>query len=267
MFLFGVFISSKEHFSFKVHFWMILVILTSTLSYLVNFMRYTIIINKHSISFQGIFVIFLSVLFRLSSFLIFMIILISLIFNSNESGTWYWSVLFFFFLLLQEATSLFFTQQKLYAKSFTGYLFAFWTSIVGNKKYVYCFPKLFYTKKVMYKFNLSKVTWTFWVLFKFILYSILVIIITFAFVLDEFPPEFPPESLPVLHAVLLILIIVLFSELLPHFLRFVYYKFCHVWKDILPAKHHKRNLNIFSSELEIISNKEGNTPLLTRNLP
>ncbi len=58
-----------------------------------------------------------------------------------------------------------------------------------------------------------------------------------------------------------------FSELLSHFFSFVYYKFCHVWKDILPAKLRKRNLRIFSSELEIISDEEGNIELLDKNQP
>jgi hypothetical protein len=230
---------------------MALVIISSTLSYLVNCMRYTIIFSKRCISFQGILAIFFSVLFREVSFLILMSALIPILFvYFDEKDPLFWPALFFLFLLVQDATSLFFSQQKLYAKSLTGYLFAFWTSIVGRKKYVYCFPEFFcYKKKIMFKFNISVLMWPLGVLFKVIFY-----IYILADLVDEG-----------MQFVFYTLLIGIFSELLSHFFSFVYYKFCHVWKNILPAKQQKRNLKIFSSKFEIIFDEEENIGLLTKN--
>jgi hypothetical protein len=171
--------TDESTFSSKEHFWLFLTIISSTLSYLVNFMRCTIIVNKNSICFQGILVIFLSFLFRQISLLllIFTLILFSLnsFFDDDDDDPFFGTATaqFFLFLFVQHATSQFFSHQKLYAKSFLGYLAVFWTSTVGRKKYVYSFPKLFYKKKVMYKFNLSKVMWPLGVLFKFIFYSLM----------------------------------------------------------------------------------------------
>jgi hypothetical protein len=216
-------------------------------------MRYTIIINKHSISFKGILVIFLSVLFRQISFLILATSSIPLITESfEEKDSWFWSFLFFSFFAVQDATSLFFSHQKLYAKSITGYSFAFWTSIAGHKKYAICFPKIFCKKQIMFKCNLSKVMWPLGVLFKFILYGLELVYPSASF--DKRAKD----------GLFYLVLIGGFSELLSHFFSFVYYENCHVWKDILPAKLRKRNLRIFSSELEIISEEEGHIGLLNK---
>jgi hypothetical protein len=237
-------------FSSETHFWRIVTIITSTLSYLVNLMRYTIVINKHSISFTGSLVIFLSVLFRLFSFLILMFFSVLLIFWTLNDP-FFLLALLFLFLLVQDGTSLFFSHHDLHAKSLTGYLLVFWTSIVGRKKYVYCFSDVFCKKKVMCKFNLSKIMLPLGIAFKLLFYFL-----GFAIsCVGEYDFGF---NLSLIGS---------FSELLSHFFSFVYLNFCHVWKDILPTKAQKRNLKIFSSELEIISDKEENIELLNRNQP
>jgi hypothetical protein len=212
-------------------------------------MRYTIIINKHSISFTGILAIFLSVLFRQVSFLILTTFSLLIIINPIKKGPWYWSALFFFFLLVQDATSLFFSHQKLYAKSFLGYLSVFWTSIVGRKKFIVGLSEVCCKKRVMYKFNLSKIMLPLGIAFKLLFY-----VLGLAICFNDGKNDFNFN----------ILLIGGFSELLSHFFSFVYLNFCHVWKDILPAKLRKQNLKMFSSELEIISEKEENIGLLNK---
>jgi hypothetical protein len=154
--------------------------------------------------------------------------------------------LLFLFLLVQDGTSLFFSHQKLNAKSFLGYLVVFWTSIVGRKKYVYCFSE---KKKVMRKFNLSKVMFPLGVVCKLILYVSLFCL--FAFFFEERRDS---------GLLIFFVIIGLISELL--FYGSFYFTCCHVWKDISPAK---RNLKIFSSEFEINSDEKENMTLLNRN--
>jgi hypothetical protein len=45
-------------------------------------------------------------------------------------------------------------------------------------------------------------------------------------------------------------------EVFSHISRLLYFKFCHVWKDILPVKaNQKRKLKIFDTKLEIVKNE------------
>ncbi len=254
----------------ETYFWISLAIISSALSVLVNFVRYTVIVNKGCINFTGCFVVFFSVLFRQLSFLILFLSAIYINYQLYHiylydtffkrfarSILWmFWPILLFLFLLVQDATSLFFSQQKFFANSFTDYLIAFWTSIAGHKKYVICFPKVF--NKIWSKFNLSKIMLPLGIIFKVIFY--ILAIMGFFLYLDR--PYLPHKNF-----FFLVLLIGFISELLSYFSKFIYYKYCHVWKDILPVERRKRNLNMFSSELEIISEEEGNMPLLNKNLP
>ena len=199
-------------------------------------------VNKQSISFMGKLVLFLSVLFNELSFQIVssLFFILGILYLDYLFVPKLWLGLnelfiLFYFLLLQNATNRFFSNKKVFAKTCLGCFLAFGASTAGIKKYVFCFPKKFCQKKIMCYYDLSKVMFPLGGLFK--MFCCIVFFVLFFFGIHN--SRFTVFTF----------LIGFFSEVFSHILFFIYYKYCHVWKDI---SLQKRNLNIFNSHYEII---------------
>ncbi len=193
---------------------------------------------------MGKLVLFLSALFNELSFQIVssLFFILGILYLDNLFVPELWLGLnelfiLFYFLLLQNATNRFFSNKNVFAKSWLGCLLAFGASTAGRKKYVFCFPKKFCHKKIMCYYDLSRVMFPLGGLFK--MFCCIVFFLLFFFGILNFNSRFTAFTF----------LIGFFSEVFSLILFFIYYKYCHLWKDIWVQK---RNLNIFNSHYEII---------------
>ncbi len=206
---------------------------SSTLSYLINFMRCTIIVNQHSISFAGLFVILLSMLFRGISNLLLTASLIHL-FQEHISSALFLPLIYFTFHII--VGTLFNLKKRLPIN-----LVSYWTTIAGKKSYMRCFHGPLSKKKFFQKFNLMKLKWLKLIIVKLVVYISYLVKVKLK--LD-------------VGALFNFLLTGFVCEVFSHISRLLYFKFCHVWKDILPVKaNQKRKLKIFDTKLEIVKNE------------
>jgi hypothetical protein len=222
-------------------------------------MRYLCFVNQHSISYAGIVVLFLSMLFRGISSLLLTALLVHF-FQDQFSISLFVPLLFFILLIwnhfwveLWRTILGPFFNHTLSKTKFPGNIVSFWANVtVKNSLYCYnslpqfgfknlcCVPE-----KIFYKFNIIKPMWLFFASIKLCVYTWNLITVYFYL---EIGPTF------------IILLIGFISEVLSHIFRLIYFKFCHVWKDILPVKgNQKRNLKIFDTKFEIIPDTDSNT--------
>jgi hypothetical protein len=215
----------------------ILAIISSTLSWVINFLRYTCFLKQHSISYAGIVVLFLSILFRGVSFLLLTAVLVYYVFGPISVTA---------LASLQLVLASFFVDEIL--KQIISPAFN-----LNQYSFLRCIPKKVFTKlnlnqeilykDTLYKFNLAKFLWLFYFnAAKFIIYFKILIEAYFTL---EIGPTF------------IFLLIGFGSEVLSHIFRLFYFKLCHVWKDILPVKESQKiKLKIFDPKFEIIPENE-----------
>ena len=203
-------------------------------------MTYTAFVNQHSISYAGLFVIFLSLLLRGFSKLLLIAVLVTLFHEQL-------SISLFIPLIYSLCILVFFFSKK----SFPGLIVSFWSSFGGRNKYCYsfvprffckilCFDKILHCKneKIFLKINKLEIHWPSFVVIKSSVFITHIVMVYMHFKTS---------------ALFWILVVGFVSELLSHALKLLYFGYCHVWKDILPIHvNEKRNLKNFNSKYEII---------------
>ncbi len=199
---------------------------SSTLSYLMNFMRCTIIVNQHSISYAGLFALFLSMLFRGISNLLLAVSLMNGVIEIHK-------IVLFSPLIILSLEIIFssFFKSKLLQNYFPVNLVSVWTSIAGQKNDWYCFLGKWNKEKVFRKLNMFKISWFIFFAGKFVIYVVYLILAK-----TEFNLGF----------LFYFLLAGSICEIFSNIFRLFYFRFCHVWKDILPVKTpQKRDFKIF----------------------
>ena len=203
-------------------------------------MTYTAFVNQHSISYAGLFVIFLSLLLRGFSKLLLIAVLVTL-FHEQLSISLFFPLIYSFFILV-----IFFSN-----KNFPGQMVSFWSNFGAQNKYCYFFVPIFFckilcfskilcskNKKIFLKINTFKIGWPSSVIIKSLVFIPYIVMVYNHF-----------QTSPLFW----ILLFGYVSELLSHALKLLFFGCCHVWKDILPIHvDKKKNFKIFSSKYEII---------------